>query len=512
MPLNKPNRSRSVFLRQSKKHCTIDARLGHACAERIVWGLTLIFLVALFALCWLQYETGRYGLDLAWQANLVSSGPGKWPMFSTISDSWLGNHFQPIAVFLVPVYWAMPSSWTLIAFQLLLLGAIPWLIYKQALIVTERPWLSLVLSICAMLNPAIWYVATFDFHWEVVSIPLILYYFICISQGRSTRALIGLGLLLLCKEDAGLIAAPLAIAHYIRFNEKRTAASAGITALFVWVLVNACVFRFLHSTPPIGRWRYLGDTFQEVLLSALQHPELVIHRLCTWRSATYLLDLMLPWLFLPILNWRVLLPSVIFIAYCSSDYWKQNTVYYQYSVAIWPCVTVAAIHAIGWLSSLKRVKSHVLGSLLLTTNVVNMFWLAPHQNLVRSDWASHVRTVHYWLSDLTNHDALRMRQDELQRILLAVPPTRSISVACDVNCAYMFTDHFRITIYDRSIRDRSELYKNWDYVVGNQKFGYMRADDEYQEDLKRLLSSRDWEKIYYDNEGYFVLRQLKAVP
>jgi len=196
--------------------------------------------------------------------------------------SILGDHFSPILATLVPLYWIYEGPQTLLIAQSVLLAlAIPplWVFTRRAFGGGCKATTAAYL-VCVAYGLS-WPIATavaFDFH-EVAFAPLLIAVALeRLQAGRLRPALIALAVLLLVKEDMGLLVA--GIGSYLICSGTRTVprqrmtgvllivAGIGYTALATYVLVPALGGRADYY------WAYstLGRNVPQVVWHIISHP------------------------------------------------------------------------------------------------------------------------------------------------------------------------------------------------------------------------------------------------
>ena len=114
-------------------------------------------------------------LDLGIQDQVVWNTSQGRPFEESIEgNNYLGDHFQPLMALLAIPYRLYPSVYWLLIFQsvCLGLGGIP--VFRLARRAFLSPLAGLAFALAYYLYPAVGYINRFDFHFEVVVIPLLL--------------------------------------------------------------------------------------------------------------------------------------------------------------------------------------------------------------------------------------------------------------------------------------------------------------------------------------------------
>jgi len=225
--------------------------------------------------------------------------------------SVLGDHWSPILASLAPLYWIYGSPQTLLVAQAVLFAlAIPplWLFTRRAF--GGRPTAVVAAYLVAVAYALSWPIAAalaFNFH-EVAFAPVLTAVALeRLQAGRLRTALIALGVLLLVKEDMGLLVAGiglyLLVARPAVVSRQRLVAAAIIvagiadTVLATYVLIPAFGGRSDYY------WAYtaLGPNASQALQHLITHPASSLQVLITPRvKLTTMLWLFGAFCFLPL--------------------------------------------------------------------------------------------------------------------------------------------------------------------------------------------------------------------
>ncbi len=184
--------------------------------------------------------------------------------------SLLGDHWSPILALLAPLYWINDGPFSLIFAQGLLFAlAVPplWLFARRRLGAVA----AYLVSVAYVVSWPIAQAVEFDFH-EVAFAPVLIAWMVeRHDAGRTRTALVMGGLLLLTKEDMGLVVAGFGLCLLARgaFRSGALLVAGGVAAVLVATKVLIPFFG--------GRdgfyWRYedLGDGPASALVHVLTH-------------------------------------------------------------------------------------------------------------------------------------------------------------------------------------------------------------------------------------------------
>ena len=228
--------------------------------------------------------------------------------------SVLGDHFSPIDIALGPLYWIWDGPQTLLVAQPVLFAlAIPWI-----WVFTRRAFgwggrkattAAYLVSVAYGLSWPIAAAVAYDFH-EVAFAPLLIAIALeRLQAGKLRGGLIALGLLLLVKEDMGLlvagIGAALAVSPSLTVRRQRLVGvmlivvGAAYTMLATDVLIPAFGGRANYY------WAYsrLGHNVPQVVLHLIEHPGQFLRTMLVPRIKLHTMEwLLAPFCVLPLLS------------------------------------------------------------------------------------------------------------------------------------------------------------------------------------------------------------------
>lgn len=307
----------------------------------------LAYASAWSAVTFLRHRHFHSGYDLATEDQALWSTAQGRPFATSIEvASALGDHVQPYLVALAPAYVLWPSPYLLLAFQSCVLAACAWPTYLLARRRLGSPAAGLAVAGCALAYPPLGFVNRFDFHPEVIAVPLLIAAWERVDRGRLGVASLLLGLTLLGKEDLGLVVAAFSLVVAARYGHARFGLGwvlAGMlyTALALFVVIPA--FRG-EPSDTLLRYRWLGTAPGEVVGTVLLAPLEVLGRLLSPRSLLSCLQLLAPLAFVPLAAPVALLPALpTLTASFLSDHPAQATIYNHYMAPAIPFLVVATV-------------------------------------------------------------------------------------------------------------------------------------------------------------------------
>ncbi len=337
----------------------------------LLWIITGMSIVILFLCASLRHFLFQSNaLDLGWfdQAIYLIS-QGQPPIVSFVDDHILGDHaafiFYPLALFYV-IY---PNVHWLFAIQAIALGlgAIP--IYKLAQKSGLQENLALTMSGVYLLYPLIFNLNLFDFHSEVIALPLVLWAILAAKNNQFWRFLLAIIIILSCKAVLSLTVAAMGLWLLI-FERKRLCGSVALGLGVFWFLIATQVIIPQFSgdeVAAVGRYSFLGDSIGEIIKNLFLNPGVILSRIFTLPNLEYLVLLVVPviWGLFP----SQLTPMVAAIPQLGlnllTDYQPQKDLVHQYSLPILPFLLLSVIYTLAAKKSLiKRPRLIILWSLI----------------------------------------------------------------------------------------------------------------------------------------------------
>jgi uncharacterized membrane protein len=353
-----------------------------------------------------------HALDLGYYVQLTwNLAQGHGPYVSLPEMHAWGDHLSPIVYLFVPAFWLMPSATVLLVGQsvLLALGALPVFGIARHRFQDERP--AAALAILYLLNPSLHGINVRDFHAAALAIPLLLAAIYFAEVGRPWLFVLATVLTLMCREDAALPVMGLGV--WLALSQRRWLAGGAIAlgALTLLAVEVRWVIPYFRQEPyaHLGRYAHLGQSLGEIILTLVTHPLRTVGGLLTVRRLVYLVALLAPLGFLPLLGARDLLGALPALAQnlLSSD----PILYYhrtQYQAFVLPFLILAAIAGYSRLAARRGGRWPVA---ILVVAFAASLGLA-------SSLANDLAVARWWLS---------AEQRAAYTVLAQVPPAASIA-------------------------------------------------------------------------------------
>jgi uncharacterized membrane protein len=308
-----------------------------------------------------QYLTAGYDLGIFdqvvrryshFQAPIV---PLKGPGYNVY-----GDHFHPILAAIAPLYWIWSDPRVLLLVQAALIALSVWIVHRYcSRHLQER--VALALTAAYALGWPLQAMANFDFHEVAFAVPLLAWAVDSVDRESLKEMAAACVLLLLVREDMGLLVAILSVIALWRTKRKRLLILTGV-GLVMYYFTTSIVLPHFNPAGKFAYWTY--DSLGKDLPSALKH--LVTH---PWDGVRLFFSPVekswtIFWLFAPLLFLSLgspytllLLPILAERFFSSREFlWGMR---FHYSSLLWPVLLMGAIDTarrLRWLDREKAVR------------------------------------------------------------------------------------------------------------------------------------------------------------
>lgn len=440
------------------------------------------------------------------------------PSVGSAGGLQLSDHFTPLLAIIAPLYWIHDGPQTLyVATALLFALAIPPLwVYVRRL---HGPAVAYVVVFAFGLSWPIQNAIWFFFHEVAFAVPIMAWMMERAQVGKRLQAFLISLLLLLVKDDMGLVVAtfglylalkdvpPRRLLRLWRPRELR----AFVLEQYRWVYLCIVPFGVLMVeittkilVPDAGgspnrdwTYTYFGSTPGQAAKSMIEHP---------LRAARYFVDPAtikfdtLLWLIVPVLGLCLLSPIILLTVpliierFFSSNpmYWKLPLHYNAFVVVFIFCAAAdGAYRLAGWLRTdaarLRVPQVWAAGALVVTLATLN-HW--PFWAMTKGD---------FWR---TNDEMTRAASAALAH----VPSGQLVEAAGDVGVHLLSRDKVVQWSYPG---DRTNIEAPWIVAdVGRQMFPFRTVADQKKD--VQLLESQGYSEVF--SQGGFVVLHRSGTP
>ncbi len=319
---------------------------------RRIWLLAIaasLLLMGAAGLRHLLLASASFDLGIFDQAAYLISR-GLPPISSYMGYHILGDHAAWIWYPIGALYWLYPTINWLFAIQAIALGfgVVPlWQLARHAGLGAGR---SDQVAWVYLLYPLVLNANLFDFHPEVIAVPLLLWAIglsRCGRWGGYLACVIGV---LSCKAVLSLTILGLGLWLALVEGKRRWGlVTIAIGLAWFWMASQWIVPQFSgREAAAVGRYSYLGGSVLEILQNLVLQPQLILSHVFTGANAEYLL-----WLLLPI-GWglsRSGLPMLLGALPCVAlnllaDHAPQKSIVFHYSLPALPFLMVMGVETL----------------------------------------------------------------------------------------------------------------------------------------------------------------------
>jgi uncharacterized membrane protein len=345
-----------------------------AAAGSLVYALVMGFIVVTR-----HVALRTHALDLGYYVQVVwSIGAGFGPYVTFPPMNAWGDHLSPILYLFVPLGMVAPGAIALLVVQTLVLAAGGLAVFGYA---TRR--LGVVppagaFALLFLVNPSLHGINLRDIHPQAFAITLIVAAALAFDAGRYAWCAIALALTLACREDAAVAVVGFGIWLAAARGHWRLGAAVAAASVLLLAFDLRYLMPFFRGEPypHLHRFAYLGSSLGEILVNMVIRPWRWIGVAFTGSKLVYLLLMLLPVGFLPLLAPRVLaavLPGLA-LNLLSVDPVLTNF-RAQYQAFVLPFLMLAAIEGYARIRAWPRAPAVValafLASVLLTARTAN---------------------------------------------------------------------------------------------------------------------------------------------
>ncbi len=514
-------------------------------SDFLAWGFVLLYIITF---TWLAIQRhaafDSSGFDLGIYDQVVWNTLHGRPFFYTTTGQpllHLSNHASPILLLVAPFYliYSGPEMLLLLQTAAIGLGGLPlfWLAREKLAYSEKKPQISQITQIKAedqgvksarfasvnnfrsgdlaalslllayLLFPTLQIVTLWDFHPPALAVGFFMAAFYCLVKRKPGWFLFFAILAMLCKEQLPLQVAFLGLAAIVMHRDWRlgltTIAIAMIYffAVMYWIIpANSVTGDHLF----IGFYAELGDSPLEIVTTALTRPDLVLKILWQPTRLQYMVDVLTPFAYLPVIGLPVLLVGTpaFAINLLSANTAMHDASIAQYGADVAPWLAWAALYgliyvrwAVGQWSIVNGQLSMVnlLGAVLLITALI---W-----QLFRGFSPLALDPPHW---EITPHDRLA------QRFIAQIPAEAAIAAQgklyphlSDRLIAYQLPDvneaeyvFFDVTTGTWPVHP-NDIWALSKELLGSGQYGVLDAADGYLL-LKRGLTMTEIPDAFYN--------------
>lgn len=343
-----------------------------------------------------SYDVGLYDQGL-WLLSRFDA-----PFVTLMGRNLFGDHSSIVLFFLVPLYWLVPGTSTLLVVQSFVVaaGAVPVFLFARKALGSEP--LAFAVAVAWLAHPAVVGTTLENFHpdsFHGLFVPLALW---AALERRWRTYAIAVALVLTVKEDAFLLVVPLGVWVALRFDRRKGLWTmlAGFSAAIVTMYF---IMRPLTGVPTRNGWRVPFGGVGGFLRETVTAPWNVVEYFLDGDKLTYLFQMAVPYLGLFVLSAGLAaVSSAVLFVNVLSTYWYQYSIDYHYSLVAVPALLFASIHGVSRLSPAlrRRAVAALVGASCLTSGLWSSHNLSLEARETPSVENAAVIAAHDILDDL----------------------------------------------------------------------------------------------------------------
>ncbi len=354
-------------------------RPAYLSRHRIDLAAAGLLTLALFAASWYRHATYRsYAYDLGvYQQVLWKMAHGHGATSTLTGWNTFGDHFSPILLAFVPLYWIASTPVWLFAAQSIALGAGALCVRPLAVAagLDKDSVLPKLLLAAYVLSPALWNAGLYDFHQTTVAVPVLMIG--CIAALRHKHAHLWLVLLALVilRDDLAIAAIPLGLIGWRsddKAGHRQRLALIGVAMLVT--VVGAQIGTALGASRHFdARYGYLGSSMTNIALHPAHALVGVASHLFATNNILPIAALLLPLAFLPLRKpaWFGIALIMMLPTLLASDV-NFHSPAFHYGAPIAPFVFLAAAGALT-----KPIRHPRAGAVGISLGIVGFVFIGP---------------------------------------------------------------------------------------------------------------------------------------
>jgi len=417
------------------------------------------------------------------------------PLFNTFEKcSHFGVHTSPLFYLLLPIYAICPGTPMFVFLEsfAIALGALPIFLLARKRLDEDKALLFAVIYLLYHPLHGVNYDQTNEMCFSICPLLFALYFFISRRFGPFWIAMI---LFLGCKEDAAFVAIFWGLYGGVLYLiEKRQSLAllihsilmiaAGIAYLYVALYIVIPHYHPEHLVVNFHfRYRHLGFTMHEIIWTVITKPLYILGFLLQKDKIVYMLELLVPLAFLPLLSPALLwmtVPSfgINLLSTCPQMYNTGG----RYSAYIIPFLFAAAVLSYEKMvnrqkpENRERFANRLIRTMLALTLLSTL--LLNHSPL----------RIGFFVPPITSH------QKKILALVKTIPPEASISTQVDI---LKHVCH-RVHAY-------SGYHEGSEYILVDERSLWYNQHAQWDRNLPAILETGAYEKIY-DDEGIRLYR------
>ncbi|MCD4760613.1 DUF2079 domain-containing protein [bacterium] len=327
----------------------------------LLWLAIFIYIIFFSIACLIKYYNFHYNVyDLAiFNQVFFNTLQGCWFEMTINLNNYLGDHFAPIIILLLPFYWLKQSPESLLVLQSVILGLSAWPLYRISRAAKNNKTISLSVALLWLFNSFVHSVNSNEFHLLPLAAFFIFWTFYFYYKSNFKFFLLFFILSLLVKEDVGFVLLGFSALAFLDKRSLKWKLSSLILPLAYLFMAMKIIshFSILDNYKFLIYYSWLGGAdLGSMLLNALKDPLKVFLHLFSFNNIVNLFFIVSPVLFLPFLKPKYLLLALLpFLEFAMVRGGFPLIVYKsQYILLLLPGIFIATIFALRKIYQKKK--------------------------------------------------------------------------------------------------------------------------------------------------------------
>ena len=328
---------------------------------------------------------------------------------------------RPDLAAFAPLWWLWPDPSLLVVAQAVAVALGAPAAFKLARRHLDSEAAGVAFAVAYLAYPPVQWLVVNEFHPVALAAPLLLWGFWFLEDDRLVAFAAVAGVACLTKEHVGLVVAAIGLWHWLAHDRRRDGLAIAAVGTVIAVLAIAVVVPHYApggGSPFAGRYESVGGSPGGIARTAATDPTRIAEAATEHRDGRYVLQLLWPLGFLPLLSPASPDGGARTDANLLSETRTQTSIHFHYTAGAIPGLIVGAILGAAWLRRRFRLAGSRIVAGVLGVSLLANVAMAPiplwarvpgGETLGANDWRR------------TEHDRV------LERAVRLVPPDAAVS-------------------------------------------------------------------------------------
>ncbi len=295
-------------------------------------------------------------------------------------------HLSPVYYLILPFYFIFPSPVTLQVAQTVILGSALIPLYLLARHFKLSNKCTILIMIAAAFYPALAGGTMYDIHENAFLLPFILWLLYFAEKNKNIPMYIFMVLTFTVKEDAAIYVAFIAL-YFIFSGKKKLHGIFMMLSSVIYFVFAVAILKKFGEGAMTGRFdNFITDPDNgliDVIITIFKNPAYLLSQCLTAEKLLFVLFMLLPLAFLPILSkkWsQFILIGPLVLINLMSNYSYQHSIYFQYVYGTMAVFFYLAV--VNLSTSPKNLKQYLAPCAAVFSIIMFAFSMTPRLNYV----------------------------------------------------------------------------------------------------------------------------------